>query len=68
MNIPSRMTNIRREFEYNVNETDLGPFEYPAEDLKPFLNTVAEFKINYAVKTYIPYLYDNNYECFYWVI
>jgi hypothetical protein len=65
--IPNNLLNIPRNFTYYVNSTYLGPFEHPDSDLKSFLNTVTEFRINYSLKTMVPFYYENNYECFHWV-
>jgi hypothetical protein len=65
--IPDRAAKIQREFEYLISNTTLGPFDYPDKDLKAFLSSVAEFRINYALRTYIPFIHDNSFECFHWV-
>jgi len=65
-NIPSKGP-IPREFSYIVNRTSLGPFDYPNEDIKIFLNSVSNLRLNYTFRTYVPF-YVNHFECFHWVI
>ena len=65
--IPTNISDIPREFIYYINQTDIGPFQYPDKSLKDYINTVTEIQINYLLKTYVPFYYSNNYECFYWV-
>jgi hypothetical protein len=57
-----------REYIYVLNSTSLGPFDYPENETKEFLNSISEFKVNYTLKTYIPFYYADNLECFNWVI
>jgi hypothetical protein len=65
-NVPSKGP-IPREFTYKVNRTSLGPFDYPNEDVKTFLNSVSNLRLNYTFRTYIPF-YINHFECFNWVV
>ena len=58
---------IKREKLYCLNNHTLGPFDYPDQDVKNFLNDVIDFKLNYTFRTYVPYFYFNNYYCFSWV-
>lgn len=57
----------KRDYIYKINSTSLGPFDYPEDDVKEFLNSVLEFKVNYTLKSYIPFYYSENLECFNWV-
>jgi hypothetical protein len=59
---------IPRKFYYKITNETLGPFGYSNEDLKEFLNDVVDFKLNYTLKTYVPYYYNNNYDCNYWSV
>lgn len=59
---------IKKRFEYVVNNQTLGPFDYPDDDVKEFLNDVVEFRLNYTLRTYVPYFYNNNYDCNLWSI
>ena len=61
-------TNSKQRFHYKINNTNLGPFEESNSKLKSFLNNVLEFKINFTLKTHIPYFYNENYECYIWEI
>ena len=65
-NIPSK-GNIPREFVYKVNKSSSGPFDYPDEDVKSFLNTVNNLRLNYTFRTYVPF-YTHHFECFQWII
>ena len=56
-----------KKYIYRINSTSLGPFDSPEDDVKEFLNSVTEFKVNYTLKTYIPFYYSDNLECFNWV-
>jgi hypothetical protein len=68
--IPSMIGNINREFTYLVNGTYMGPLDIKNEKnlIKKYINTVTDIHISYKVKTYIPFYYNNNFECFFWVI
>lgn len=63
----NRISNIPREFIYRIDNDSLGPFDYPEDDVKLFLNSVREFRLNYTIKTFIPFYYGDNFECFHWV-
>ena len=60
-------SDLNRDYIYLINSTNLGPFEKPENDIKEFLNTVTEFRVNYTMKTFIPFYYADNLECFNWV-
>jgi hypothetical protein len=68
--IPSSIDNINREFTYWVNLDNRGPFntKYDKNSIKKYINTVTDIHITYKLKTYIPFYYNNNFECFFWVI
>jgi hypothetical protein len=59
---------IPKKFDYKITNTSLGPFDYPEDDVKEFLNDVVEFRLNYTLKTYVPYYYSNNYDCNFWSV
>lgn len=59
---------IPRYFSYKIDNATLGPFEYKHDDVKEFLNDVVDFKLNYTLKTYVPFYYNNNYDCNLWWI
>jgi len=59
---------IKKDFSYVLNNSTLGPFDYPHDDVKEFLNDVIDFKLNYTLKTYVPFYYNNNYDCSLWWI
>lgn len=59
---------IPRYFSYRLDNSSLGPFDYPHDDIKEFLNDVVDFKLNYTLKTYVPFYYNNNYDCSLWWI
>ncbi len=68
--IPSMIDNIERLFTYKVNNTYIGPIDdnmYERNSIKKYINTVTDIHINYQLKTYIPFYYNNNFECFLWV-
>ena len=67
--IPSKIDNINREFTYWVNQTYMGPLDQKNEknSVKKYINTVTDIHVTYKVKTYIPFYYNNNFECFFWV-
>ena len=60
-------SEFAKNYIYKINATTLGPFDKPEKEIKHFLNTVTEFKVNYALKTFIPFYYADNMECFNWV-
>lgn len=60
-------SDLNRDYIYLINSTNLGPFEKPENEIKEFLNTVTEFRVNYTMKTFIPFYYADNLECFNWV-
>jgi hypothetical protein len=66
--IEKNNTVIKREFIYELNSNNLGPFENSDKDIKDFLNSVREFKLNYTYTIYVPFYYSDNYECFNWKI
>jgi hypothetical protein len=59
---------IPRYFSYKLDNSTLGPFEYQHDEIKEFLNDVVDFKLNYTLKTYVPFYYNNNYDCNLWWI
>lgn len=59
---------IEKKFEYRVDQSTLGPFDNSNEEVKRFLNDVVEFRMNYTLKTYVPYYYNNNYDCSFWTV
>lgn len=63
-----RKNLIAKKFDYKITNSSLGPFDYPEEDVKEFLNDVVEFRLNYTLKTYVPYYYSNNYDCNFWSV
>lgn len=63
-----RKNLIAKKFDYKITNSSLGPFDYPEEDVKEFLNDVVEFRLNYTLKTYVPYFYSNNYDCNFWSV
>jgi hypothetical protein len=60
-------SNYAKNYIYKINATSLGPFDSNENEIKDFLNTVTEFKVNYTLKTFIPFYYADNMECFHWV-
>lgn len=64
----STQSKIPREFNYKITNTSLGPFDFPDEDVKSFLNSVTDFQLNYTLKTFVPFYYGDNFECFFWNI
>jgi hypothetical protein len=66
--IISTQSKIPREFDYKITNTTLGPFDFPDEDVKSFLNSVTDFQLNYTLKTYVPFYYGDHFECFFWNI
>jgi len=62
-----KKSKFSNSYIYKINSTSLGPFDLPEDDVKEFLNSVSEFKVNYTLKTYIPFYYSENLECFNWV-
>jgi len=60
-------SNFAKNYLYKINATSLGPFDKPENEIKQFLNTVTEFRVNYTLKTFIPFYYADNLECFSWV-
>jgi hypothetical protein len=60
---------IPRRFDYEVTTNNLGPFNHTNNnDIREFLNEVVEFRLNYTLKTYVPFYYNNNYDCNLWSI
>ena len=57
-----------RPYIYYLNKEELGPFSLPSDDIKEFVKSVSEFKLDYRLKTYIPSSQLSNLECFYWKI
>jgi hypothetical protein len=55
-----------REYFFKVDNTTLGPFDKPDEEVKKFLNGIIDLRMNYTFKTYVPYYYNNNFECSLW--
>jgi hypothetical protein len=66
--IITTQSKIPREFDYKITNTTLGPFDFPDEDVKSFLNSVTDFQLNYTLKTYVPFYYGDHFECFFWNI
>jgi len=60
-------SDLAKNYVYKINATSLGPFDKPEKEIKHFLNTVTEFRVNYTLKTFIPFYYADNMECFNWV-
>ncbi len=60
-------TNFAKNYIYKINATSLGPFDSSENEIKQYLNTVTEFRVNYTLKTFIPFYYADNLECFNWV-
>ena len=60
-------SEFAKNYIYKINATSLGPFDKSEKEIKQFLNTVTEFRVNYTVKTFIPFYYADNMECFNWV-
>lgn len=61
------LTNFAKDYIYKINSTSLGPFDKSENEIKEFLNTVTEFHVNYTLKTFVPFYYADNLECFNWV-
>lgn len=59
---------IQKSFTYRIDQNSLGPFDYPDNLVKIFLNEVVSFQLNYTLKTYVPFYYNNNYDCSLWAI
>lgn len=57
-----------RKVYYEVNPTTLGPFDYDDEAVTQFLNDVVAFKVNYTFQTHVPHYYEDNLECYKWLI
>jgi len=60
-------SGMAKNYIYKINATSLGPFDKSEKEIKQFLNTVTEFRVNYTLKTFIPFYYADNMECFNWV-
>ena len=60
------MTNL--DLVYYLNEKVKGPFDLPKESFKYFMNHIHLFSLTHEFVTYVPYYYDNNFECFKWVV
>jgi hypothetical protein len=55
-----------RQYFFKVDNSTLGPFDETDDDVKIFLNGVLDFRMNYTFKTYVPYYYNNNFDCSLW--
>lgn len=64
----SSSEEIPREFVYRIDKKTLGPFDYSDVQVKSFLNSITEFHLNYTIRTYVPFYYNDNLECFQWNI
>jgi hypothetical protein len=53
---------------YNFSGDYKGPFELPKSLFRYFINQVDYFTLTHEFLTFIPYYYDNNFECFHWVL
>ncbi len=57
-----------KQYYFRVNQTSLGPFDQDDKELKAFLNSVKNFVLEYRFKTYVPFFFGDNFECFKWKV
>jgi len=64
--------NQRSQFQdaldYNLTETNLGPFEWEKDELRDFISQLTHFKIIYELKHKIPTSAAAPFDCFKWTI
>jgi hypothetical protein len=60
--------NKNKPLYYKIDNTTLGPFDQPNDEVKTFLNDIVQFRLNFTYTTYVPYAYTANYDCKVWDI